>query len=75
VPIRSWSLDDLPQIFKLLSELSHSIGFHYHNNHDLVKKHYLLTEDHPDFYSTFVYIDNDTVAGMISMVFYSSALH
>jgi len=74
VPIRSWSLDDLPQISKLLSELSHPIGFHYHN-HDLLKKHYLLTEEYPDFYTTFVYIDNDTVAGMISMVFYSSALH
>ena len=75
MPIRSWSLSDLPQIIELLSELSHSIGFPYHKNQDLLKKHYLLTEKHPDFYSTFVYVDNDAIVGMVSMVFYSSALH
>jgi len=49
VPIRSWSLQDLPQIIKPLSELSDSIGFHYHKNQNLLEKHYVLTEKYPDF--------------------------
>ena len=75
MPIRNWSIEDLLEINALLGKLSQSIGFDYHNNLNLLKNHFILMGQFPNFYSTYVYIVDDKIVGLVSIVFYSSALH
>lgn len=73
--IRSWAIQDLPDVNALLGELSKTIGFEYHGSLEMLRRHFDESERHPDFYSTWVYVDNGTVSGFLSAVCYGSVLH
>jgi ribosomal protein S18 acetylase RimI-like enzyme len=76
VSIRRWKKEDLPQVNGLLTALAKSIGFGYHGSLLLLQEHYSRMERFPNLYSTFVYtIEDDRVAGMISVIYYESVLH
>jgi ribosomal protein S18 acetylase RimI-like enzyme len=76
VPIRTWRVEDLPQIDNLLSALSISIGHQYEGNLQLLQQHFSSMAVLRNVYSTFVYTTDDgTIAGVISVVWYESVLH
>ena len=74
MPIRSWEMEDLPKVNELLAKLSRAIGFDYHDSVDILRDHFLEMGQSPGVYATYVYTVGAEVIGLVSLVFYRSAL-
>ena len=75
MPIRLWEYNDIPSIYILMSELNESLEEDQDVSIESIQKHFHEMEKTKDLYQNYVYENNKSIIGFISIVNYRSVYH